>query len=244
MKIRSLVSVTLSAALLTAASVGAQPIVPTGVFGAQPTMTFGGSGIPNDAVMTNYNGVYGSRTSPFMALTAHQRYSNPALTNNGAGTFQAMTGIDATLPSPATPYAMWNFGFYIGGSNVSAYTYKLFYDFDPAAGTSQTAQGSFSFSPTGGVIQDSWNLGMGFLGSAIPSLIVPPTFASFDPNAAGQYTFALAAYNGQGVEVDRTAIQVNAGTVVPEPSTYALMLAGLASLGIVARRRKNKLSVS
>jgi hypothetical protein len=79
---------------------------------------------------------------------------------------------------------------------------------------------------------------MNFLESGING----PGLNNFNANANGQYTFALVAYDQAG-EVGRSAIQVNVdGTVVPEPSTYALMSAGLLGIFGVARRRKNKSS--
>mgnify|MGYP000605884366 CR=1 FL=1 len=242
MKIRSLASlIALSTALLTVGSVvHAQAITPTGTFGPQPGMTFGGTGIPNDAVMVNSDLTASGVT---LGLTAHQRYANPALTNNNLGTFYAMAGVDQlNAPSPTDPYAVWNFGFFVGGGNRLQYTYKLFYDFNPLTGNDQSTHGVIGFSASpDSAIQNSWNLGMNFLAdNAFWGGNPPPVL--FDPNAVGQYTFALAAFSGT-TEVTRSAIQVNVGTqVVPEPSTYAMMTAGLAGIFAVARRRKNKSS--
>ena len=47
-------------------------------------------------------------------------------------------------------------------------------------------------------------------------------------NVIGHATAGMAAY----------AVQMDV-TPVPEPETYALMLAGLGLLGLIARRRKN-----
>ncbi|MDQ2668772.1 MAG: hypothetical protein M3Z05_22655 [Gemmatimonadota bacterium] len=59
-------------------------IAPVGqVFGAAPILTFGGSGIPTDFVQQ------GSNDGAHLFLSATQRYSSPALTNDGAGTFYA-----------------------------------------------------------------------------------------------------------------------------------------------------------
>jgi hypothetical protein len=42
-----------------------------------------------------------------LALTAHQRYSEPVVTNNGAGVFQAVGG----AYGPGDNLARWNFAY-------------------------------------------------------------------------------------------------------------------------------------
>lgn len=211
-----------------AAPLQAQVITPAGSsFGTLAAATWGGSGIPNDAVMiTTFDNVT-------LGMSASGRFSNPSPTNNGWGTFYAAPGVDVNAPSPANPYATWNFNWYIGGANKDRYSYVLFYDFNPAAANADHLPGplgSFGVYPAG--TQNSWNLGMDFLD---PTPVGAPTF---DPNAQGEYSFALVAYNGQGVEAGRSAIVVST-TTVPEPSTYALVAAGLAGLFAAHRRRRH-----
>ncbi len=119
---------------LAATSVFAGPVVSYTTFGSLPVANFGGSGIPNDAVaITALAGVN-------LGLTATQRYASPAVTNNGAGVFQAVAGAYA----PGDNLAQWSFNFYIGGPNLTGYTYKLFGDYSAAVGDADSSYADIS----------------------------------------------------------------------------------------------------
>ena len=64
------------------------------VFGPLSEATFGGGGIPNDnmAITTITTGADDFKTVITLGLSATRRHSNPALTNDGAGTFFAGGG--------------------------------------------------------------------------------------------------------------------------------------------------------
>jgi len=218
---------------LTASAVAA-PITPVyDSFGSFPA-TFGGSGIPNHAVASSL--ITNGGLTFNIALTAHQRFVGPNLLNDGAGTFEAPTG-----ESPiGSGLSLWNFAYYIsvaGTGNVSDYSVELLYDFDPAAGTDDADHGKINISPVPTnpfLLQDSQNLGFAFLGTSIPPVIFPPSFAGFDPNVNGEYTFAIRVSDSVGV-LGETAIRVNA---TPEPGT--LVLFSLGALGMAAGRLRRK----
>ncbi|MES2123320.1 MAG: PEP-CTERM sorting domain-containing protein [Gemmatimonadota bacterium] len=211
------------------------PVVPETDFGPRPFLTFGGTGIPTDAVESNSLNNQIALGGVHLFLSATPRYDNPTLGNDGAGTFYAMAGTDDNPPSPANPYALWNFDWAIVGDNTDSYTYRLYYDFNPATGNFGD-YGYVAVTPS----QDSWNLGMDFLAAAFAGVVAPPSFPSFDPNAAGEYGFALAAFTGE-TEVGRSAILVNtqAADVVPEPATMSLLALGLAGMAAAQRRKRS-----
>jgi hypothetical protein len=173
-----------------------------------------------------------------LGLTAHQRFDNPPLGNNGAGVFTAGAGNDAAHGQPG--YGIWNFAWYVNPSdNPSDYlglTAELLY----GPGVNEPALGKVNLGPlTGATGQDSWNLGMGFLYTPIPGVITPPANA-YNPLANGDYGFVLRLKDAAGAEVARSAIVVEVGRNVPDGgSTIGL----LACAGMIVVGLRSKLEV-
>jgi len=187
---------------------------------------YSGSGIPyNASEITTISGIPGSPSDDTLTLalsaTAHGAF-NPAPSNDGAGTFTALTGL-------AGGRSLWNFDFWISSANgsLSPYTFTL----------TEVANGqTFSFDPL--TIPDN----VGAPGSAgnsesldFPQFGVP---VNYNPAQSDTYNFTLTAFLS-GREIGSDSITVNS---VPEPTTIvagAMMLLPLG-LGVVRTLRSRK----
>jgi len=214
--------------LLAGSVAFATPIAPSyGTFVNLPGATYGGSGIPTDpsAIRSIANG--GNTIT--LALTAHNRYSNPPLVNNGAGTFFATPGINDGLEGQSLG-PTWNFGLYIelaaAIGNTEVYNYALRY------GNNTTDTFTTLPIPGGsssGIFQDSWNLTMPFLNTI-----------AYNPNAPAQYAFELQAFNSAGALLGTSAINVNVAGVPDASSTGLLSILGLAAIIVFARMQRRQ----
>jgi hypothetical protein len=186
-----------------------------------------------------------------LGLSSHGRYENTLEGNDGAGTYFASAGSNIP-PSSSREGSTWNFNYYVNieDGNFAGFDFNLYYDFDPAAGNDQSTHGVINLNaglalnqidPAAvSLVEGSENLLFGFLSSPIPNVLTPPAVA-FDPNAAGEYTFALTASNLLGEELGRSAIRVlvrGDDAQVPVPATLGLLGMGLLLLGRAGRRMR------
>jgi hypothetical protein len=231
---------TLTASIMSSAAI-ASPLYDT--FGPLDEATFGGTGIPNDEVAISSQ--FSNGTSLItVAMSATQRFTNPPLTNDGAGTYFAGAGSN-TPSGTSLEGALWNFNYYINidstTETLADYDITLFYDFDPAFDNGPVGLGTINIKNAilGGpnpltttLVEDSQNLMFGFLASDVAGVINAPA-GTFDPNAFGEYNFGISVGQlGWGVENVRMDVQV-----VPIPPAVWLFGSGLLGLVGIARRK-------
>ena len=229
-------------------------------FGPLTGANFGGSGIPNDSVAISSQ-FYDGNNLITVAMNATQRYSNPVVTNNGAGTFYAGTGSNTGGNNESTTTgALWNWNYYIKVEGVGAnppspiltdYDISLYYDFNPAfdnlaastLGKIDVTAALKCYGSTASITQGSENLMFGWLATAAscpapgPNFgtpVVTPSlsFPSFNPNASGEYNFSIrVGRDGWGVESVAMDVQV-----VPVPAAVWLFGSALGLAGLMRRR--------
>jgi len=241
----AVLAITLTAAMSASA---------TTTFGSLPAATFGGTGNPNSAVEVTTITDNGNTIT--LGLAAQQRYENPALGNNGNGTYYATTGANYGIPANPSSTAdstilgsTWNFDFYAniaGGADLANYMFVLNYQLTPGGpmGSLYLNNDALALGApvTTTTLQNSENLDFASLATTVPGLISAPP-GPFNPNATGDYNFVLDAYNAGGALIGQSDITVDV-TAVPEPTT---MLAGALLLlpfgaGTLRVLRKNRVA--
>jgi len=187
--------------------------------------SFGTTGSSDRAfgAVTSGGAYYGSITSGPVGYIAL------ALNNNSGGALDSLT----------LSYAgeQWRNG---GNATVPSQSIVLQYGFGAtyaAVGTWLTPGGSFDFtSPvttsTSGAVDGNVAGRVGGLGGTLSGL----TWNNGD-TLWMRWTYVNNTGNDHGLAIDDLSVSVTAATAVPEPSQYALMLAGLGAIGLVARRR-------
>lgn len=212
----------------------AAPVTPTfTTFGPLTGAQWSGSGNPNDPVAISTINDGGNTIT--LGLAAQQRYSNPALANDGNGTYFATAGANNGLSGSHGLGATWNFDFYFDATGGS-YTYKLFYGLDSSSliSVNPALIGDNGATPHAGGGQNSQNLLFPAWGN-LSSFVL--NGLAFDPNASGIYSFELVAYNDAGAQVGSSAINVNVSRVPDTASTAGLLGLGIICLGLVQYRR-------
>jgi len=220
-------------------------------FGSFEDASWGGNGIPNDAVAASMQIVNGADTVR-VAMSATERYSNPAVGDNGAAIYEAGAGSNCGVdtdplncPGSATQGALWNWNFFVdveGGGTLGDYQIDLYYDLDsagPNAFGDLSGLGKFDITgylyATGNEgltkIEDSQNNLFGVWGA--DSAFIDAPDVAFDPNALGNYQYAITV-SRTGFPVDTVAMEVN---VVPIPAAVWLFGSAIGMLGWMRRRR-------
>ena len=244
MKMKSLISAFALASTLvfSASSVNAAPIsVAADNFGTLTTFggadaTFGGSGIPNDAVnWSDFTDGQGNTLRLGIGITP--RFGAPTPTNDGAGTYTVVPGLDSG------GVGLWNFSFFAeieGQLDIQSINLEVLFDLDPTAGTDIADMGVLNISnfllisalPSSQISEGSQNPTFGFLSAAAPGVVLPPAMSAFDPNS-GEYSFAISAEGFGSVGINAVVSSVSA------PSIGAIALIGMFGL-VASRRRKTK----
>lgn len=253
----------------TTGAANAAPIVPgSQSFEDFPGANFGGSGIPTDptafSVFTDPN----TGDILTLALSATQRFNNPALGNDGAGTYSAVAGQNDGTPgsTSGTLGTTWNFNWFIGitgpeitndndiGANaifasptstIESFGISLLYDMDPGVGTSDTELGVL----TAAALSNAALNGTTILSQNSQNLdfgFLASDIAGFivAPAIGGFNPLAGGEYSfALRSDLGEVAINVNV-TSVPAPAALPLFGIGLGTMLLFSRMKGRKSTTS
>jgi hypothetical protein len=211
-------------------------------------VTYGGNGIPTDPVA--WSEFISAEGTLILGLGSHGRYDNPDQ-DSVNGVYEAVAGVNDGGSVNNGSGATWNFNWFVefipAGNSTTTLAdlgVNLLYDFDPDADTPESEHGVIplsSFAAQGAdplVSQSSQNATFGWLQTGSGFLLTTPN-NSFDPFAAGEYTFALQSNLGN------VGIQVNVSPV-PLPAAAWLFLSAIGGMFGVKRwgRKKSAATVT
>jgi len=169
-----------------------------------------------------------------LGLRGKERFINNGLPNDGVNIYSATPGAS----TPGTSLSTWNFDFHVDlGANLaplvasgdvnapgpltptgSVASVLLDVDFDPAIGVTNFVTLDLVANAIAGgatnplLIQDSQNSGFGFWQTFFGA---PP----FDPNALGEYTFRLRAFDAAGQLCGAISINIVVSSTVAVQDT-------------------------
>jgi len=176
-----------------------------------------------------------------LSLQSPDAYSFSGFNASGAGSFSSGLFATVWVSGPAT--VTYD---YVGSE--SGYNTSLFATFFSSTGTVTESAGSRAVGTVnaGGALNFGFRDGRGidilnsmgatFTGASNPSFLILGSNVA----TSGQSSYLLGyndSYMGDA-DFDDIVVRVSVSPI-PEPSTYALMLAGLAAVGFVARRRRS-----
>jgi len=222
--------------------------------------------VPTTVFTTDFNGALPTEISPGTAtLTGVQGYAGLGLSGNqfGGSFLRSATGNVVTLNLSNLPtHDTISLAFLFAaidsldgtGTFPAGDFFKIVFDgrtlFSESFANAQSSDIQSYVPPAGAELARRVNLGFtgpgSFFTDSAYNLGADPRFANFaHTGSTAKIEFFIFGPGNQSLDdeswaMDNLSVSVTTNGIppVPEPSTYALMLAGLAAVGVMARRRK------
>ncbi|MDP2823442.1 MAG: PEP-CTERM sorting domain-containing protein [Sulfuritalea sp.] len=225
---------------------------------AQAALNDRGGGLLYDDVLdvtwlqdANYAKTSGYDADGLMSWTAAKTWAGSLNISRFAG--ESLSGWRLAANTPVG--ANWNYNFSYDGStdvgyNITSPHNELSYMYYVNLGLKGYYDTSGIYQPDFGVFRNGTVGGQADVGS-VKNLRsgVYWSGTAFAPNPAVNAWFfftsdGLQSFNHQGNELFAWAVRPGDVAAVPEPEAYAMLLAGLGLLGVVAKRRRRSFAAS